>query len=135
QQDGKLKLRAVASVLLRQAADLRNTFTGLFGAETARAPAVGVTRHPLERIFGVVGTEQDRRSRLLDRLRTELQRGEFDDFAVVTDVVLTPEDAQRLNAFAQMLPAAREVHPHHLRFFRKPAGADAQNQASARVKI
>src|SRR5437879_9563369 len=71
-------------------------------------PSVRVTHHPLEDLRPATA-EDDRRVRLLDRLRKLPHGSEVDHVAVVLGHVLGPDGLDRLDPLAQELPAGAEV--------------------------
>src|SRR5690349_8639670 len=134
-QRTELELFGIASHLLRHLFYLRYVLFRLPRAESAGAPTVGVACNALERVLGVVRSKYHWYAGLLHGLGVKPNAWKLDYLAVVARFVLAPQLAHRLDRFAQMLPAPREVHSHDRGLFGKPPGADAQDKPSVRVVV
>src|SRR5215472_9930229 len=82
-----------------------------------------------------LAAEQDRRVRLLHRLRLEAQRPERERLALELGLRLCPEHLESARALARDCSAPGEVDPDCLEFLLEPACADAEHQASARQYV
>src|SRR5581483_12320403 len=97
--------------------------------EADRDPAVAVGDDAVEALL-VVRPEEDRRVRLLGRLRPLPDAIELDELAVERRLVLGPDALHREDALALELPAPLVVGAVVLHLLDVPAGADAEEEAA-----
>ena len=82
-----------------------------------------------------MAAEQEWRASGLMRLRFTAHGREVDLLAAVARLVFGPQTTHGLRHLAHALPAGGEVGAHDFGFFSEPAGADAEQEASAGIVI
>src|SRR5271165_3918108 len=99
-----------------------------------RNPAVPVAERPSRRMRNSAA-DDNRRPRLLHRLRPAFHPWELNEFTMVLGLVLGPDRIHRLNAFAHQLEAGLKGGAVISHLLRIPAAADTEQKPPAGDQI
>src|ERR1700730_13761516 len=121
--------------LVAAAAQLLDPRTQLLGfADAVRQPLVAVGEYAVDHALAVAADE-DRRMRLLDRLRPGPDSVEVNVAAVVGRLLLCPDRLHRLHALSQQAESRRRIRAVVAHLLDVPASADAEQEAPAGEEV
>ena len=126
---GRDRLR-VAALFLGHPIEPRELLADLDAAAGPREPAVAIFDDAAQRVVGLAA-QQDRRVRLLRRLRVRPDLVEIDHLAVILGLVLRPQRLHRQDALAHQLEARVVAGAVVFHLLDVPAAADAEHEAAA----